>query len=50
MTKRMATARKELAFEASAEGKEIFDLVIVNDDLDVAYKEFKAAVCKAHGL
>lgn len=46
----MATAKTELAFEASAEGREIFNHVIVNDDLQVAYSEFKAAVCKAHGL
>lgn len=50
MAKRMATAKKELEFEASAEGGAIFDQVIVNDDLQEAYREFKAAVCKAHGL
>lgn len=50
VAKRMATAKKELEFEASAEGGAIFDQVIVNDDLQEAYREFKAAVCKAHGL
>ena len=50
VVKRMTTAKKELAFEASAEGREIFDQIIVNDNLEAAYSEFKAAVCKAHGL
>lgn len=47
---RLATAKKELAFEASEQGAEIFDKVIVNDDLQTAYNEFKAAICEAHGL
>jgi guanylate kinase len=50
VAKRMATAKTELAFEASADGKKIFNRVIVNDNLDVAYTEFKAAICEAHGL
>ena len=50
VTKRMATAKAELAFEASTDGKAIFNQVIVNDSLDVAYGEFKAAICEAHGL
>lgn len=38
------------AFEASAEGKAIFDKVIVNDNLQKAFEEIKATVCAAHGL
>ena len=44
IAKRMAGAKREMDFFNSAEGQAIFDQTIVNDDLEVAYTEFKAAV------
>eukprot|EP01052_Picozoa_sp_SAG31_P040996 SAG31_NODE_6092_length_2174_cov_26.087711_1_plen_336_part_00 len=44
IAKRMAGAQREMDFFNSAEGQAIFDQSIINDDLDVAYSEFKAAV------
>jgi guanylate kinase len=46
--KRMATAKKELEFEESDQGKALFDVVIVNDDLATAFAEFKGTILKAH--
>ena len=46
VAKRIKTAETEMAFLASAEGQDLMDVVITNDDLETAYAEFKSAIVK----
>ena len=49
ITKRVTNAEGELTFHASPEGQAIFDVAIVNDDLETANAELTWAVARRFG-
>ncbi|KAF6774259.1 hypothetical protein AHF37_06585 [Paragonimus kellicotti] len=44
IAKRVERAKKDIEFSESEAGRNLFHKVIINDDLDVAYKELESAL------